>query len=52
MSGGIKINKMLAFEADYDFYFQNNQGMFVVQSQLRYVDLNKLKRKKDISKEL
>jgi len=24
MSGGIKINKMLAFEADYDFYFQNN----------------------------
>ena len=30
MSSGIKINKMLAFEADYDFYFQNNQGMFVV----------------------
>jgi len=21
MSGGIKINKMLAFETDYDFYF-------------------------------
>ena len=48
MSGGIKINKMLAFEADYDFYFQNNQGMFVIQSQLKYVDLNKLKKKKDI----
>lgn len=30
MSSGIKINKMHAFEADYDFYFQNNQGMFVV----------------------
>ena len=52
MSSGIKINKMLAFEADYDFYFQNNQGMFVVQSQLKYVDLNKLKRKKDITQML
>jgi hypothetical protein len=30
MSSGLKINKLMAFEADYDFYFQNNQGMFVV----------------------
>jgi hypothetical protein len=48
MSNGLKINKILAFEADYDFYFQNNQGMFVVQSQLKYVDLIKLKRKRNL----
>ena len=24
MSGGVKVNKIFAFEADYDFYFQNN----------------------------
>ena len=52
MSSGIKINKMLAFEADYDFYFQNNQGMFVVQSQLKYVDLHKIKKTIDIQKML
>ena len=32
MSSGLKINKLMAFETDYDFYFQNNQGMFVMQS--------------------
>jgi len=30
MSEGIKLNKILAYEADYDYYFKNNQGMFVV----------------------
>lgn len=52
MSSGLKINKMMAFEADYDFYFQNNQGMFVVQSQLMYVDLNKMKRNHNIIEEM
>lgn len=52
MSSGLKINKMMAFEADYDFYFQNNQGMFVVQSQLMYVDLIKMKRNHNIIEEM
>ena len=48
MSSGVKISKLMAFETEYDFYFQNNQGMFVVQSQLKYVDLKKLSRNKSI----
>ena len=36
---------MNAYEVDYDFYFKNNQGIFVVQSQINYVDLKKIKRK-------
>ena len=36
---------MNAYEVDYDFYFKNNQGFFVVQSQINYVDLKKIKRK-------
>ena len=29
-NSGMKMSKMMAFETEYDFYFQNNQGMFVV----------------------
>ena len=35
MSKGEIGGKASAFETEYDFYFQNNQGMFVVQSQLK-----------------
>ena len=38
----------MAFETEYDFYFQNNHGMFVVSSQLKYLDLIKLRKNKDI----
>ena len=43
--GSKKLSKMNAYEVDYDFYFKNNQGIFVVQSQINYVDLKKIKRK-------
>jgi hypothetical protein len=46
--GSDKISKVSAFETEYDFYFQNNQGMFVVQSQLKQVDLHKIRKSKDI----
>ena len=39
MSSGIKMTKAAALETEYDFYFKNNQGMFVVQCQLKYLDL-------------
>ena len=45
-----KFSKMNAYEVDYDFYFKNNQGFFVVQSQINYVDLKKIKRKVKIDK--
>ena len=43
--GSKKLSKMNAYEVDYHFYFKNNQGIFVVQSQINYVDLKKIKRK-------
>ena len=43
-----KMSKQMAFETEYDFYFQNNHGMFVVSSQLKYLDLIKVGKNKDI----
>jgi hypothetical protein len=48
MSKGEIGGKASAFETEYDFYFQNNQGMFVVQSQLKQVDLQKIRKSKDL----
>lgn len=30
---------MAAFKVDYDFYFANNHGIFVVQSQMKFIDV-------------
>jgi hypothetical protein len=43
-----KLTKMSAFKVDYDFYFKNNQGIFVLQSQMKYVDLLKIKKKTNL----
>ena len=48
MSKGEIGGKASAFETEYDFYFQNNQGMFVVQSQLKQVDLQKIRKSKNL----
>ena len=47
-----KLSKMSAFEVDYSFYFKNNQGMFVVQSQINYLDMMKAKKKRNIAEYL
>ena len=48
MSSGVKMSRVVALGTEYDFYFKNNQGMFVVQCQLKYLDLKKLRKTKDI----
>jgi len=30
MSSGVKMSRVVALGTEYDFYFKNNQGMFVV----------------------
>ena len=32
------------FEVDYDFYFKNNQGLFVVQTNLQYQLFKQIKK--------
>ena len=48
----MQTSKLMAFETEYDFYFQNNQGMFVVQSQLKYMDLHRIIRSVNIRDQL
>ena len=38
------MNKISAKKVNYDFYFYNNQNMFVVKSQMQYIDLTKIKK--------
>lgn len=38
------VSRMTAFEVEYDFYFKNNHGMFLVQSQIKNLELSKIKR--------
>ena len=38
------MNKIAAKKVNYDFYFYNNQIMFVVKSQMQYIDLTKIKK--------
>ena len=48
MSSCGKISKQMALESEYDIYFQSNHGMYAVSSQLKYLDLIKLRKNKDI----
>jgi hypothetical protein len=43
-----KMSKQMALEREYDIYFQNNHGMYAVSSQLKYLDLIKVGKNKDI----
>jgi len=45
-------NKYSVFDVDYDFYFQNNQGMFVVRTQNAYKELINSKVKENIIKQM
>jgi hypothetical protein len=47
-----RMSKMNAFRVDYDFYFKNNQGIFVLQSQMKCVELQKIKRKANLEEYL
>ena len=40
-------DRLPVFDIDYDFYFKNNHGMLVVQTQLKYQSFmeNKMKQK-------
>ena len=38
----MEVSKKSAFEVDYDFHFKNNQGMFIVQSQIKNLELAKI----------
>ena len=38
----------MALEREYDIYFQNNHGMYALSSQLKYLDLIKVGKTKDI----
>ena len=42
------MSKQMALKSDYDIYFQNNHGMYAVSSQLKYLDLIKVGKNKDI----
>ena len=51
-NGSGKFKKIAAYKVDYDFYFKNNQGIFVLQSHMKYVDLAKIKKKHNLKQYL
>lgn len=48
MSSGVKMSRVVALGIEYDFYLKNNQGMFVEECQLKYLDFKKLNKTKNI----
>ena len=51
MSCNIESQKILrqdAFKVNYDFYFKNNQGIFILQTNMKYIDLLKITKVRDL----
>lgn len=40
------------FEMDYDFYFRNNHGLFVVKTNIQYELFKEIKKNRDIKNEM
>ena len=46
--GSQKILRHDAFKVNYDFYFKNNHAKFILQTNMKYIDLLKITKVRDL----